>query len=325
MNLSLSKKADYVLKAGIALARSYNSDSYLKLREIAAEMAIPRSYTPQILDSLIQAGLAQSRAGKTGGYKLNRSPNDISVLEVVEAGEGSLKPNTCALSDGPCRWERVCPLHEIMSEAVREFRETLAAESLADLAKRDLLLERGQLGDPTDPHERRDLLRQFLIKDFIHIETPLRELLNSLEFQEGEWLAPLMEMAITNSVNDSEFSYLLPANSGRKAKVSVNLGTRHQDGTTTHIPLTCESVGKSHEVPLFVGSLSVAPMDESRTLTEISGRVEFGQAFFQDPSALDPENAMQGRKKLEHLAGAIGRNFLKQISTAVETKLVASS
>jgi Rrf2 family iron-sulfur cluster assembly transcriptional regulator len=94
--------------------------------------------------------LAESRAGKDGGYRLSRRPDSISVLEVVEAGEGPLKPQRCALGDGPCRWEAVCPMHEIWSAATKAMCDELASTTLANLAARDLALERGEHLEPAD-------------------------------------------------------------------------------------------------------------------------------------------------------------------------------
>ncbi|TAN19936.1 MAG: Rrf2 family transcriptional regulator, partial [Actinomycetota bacterium] len=208
MNLSLSKKADYVVKAGIALARSYDRDGYVKVREIAAEMAIPRSYTPQILDALIQNGLVESRAGKTGGYRLIKDPATITVLELLEAGEGPLTPVNCALSNGPCRWDNVCPMHEVISTAVKGFRETMQAESLSSLASRDLLLERGELGLPENPHVRKDPAREFSVSASALIEVPRLDALSRLQLRDGEWLSAPMLSAARTVISREGLGYL---------------------------------------------------------------------------------------------------------------------
>jgi Rrf2 family iron-sulfur cluster assembly transcriptional regulator len=143
VNLTLSKRGDYVVRSALCLARAHESGEYRKIREVVADMGVPRTYASQILNSLVLVGLAESRAGKDGGYRLSRRPDSISVLEVVEAGEGPLKPQRCALGDGPCRWEAVCPMHEIWSDE-------LASTTLANLAARDLALERGEHLEPAD-------------------------------------------------------------------------------------------------------------------------------------------------------------------------------
>jgi Rrf2 family protein len=86
MDLTLSKRGDYVVRAAICLARTWDgSGAYCKIREVADAMDLPRSYTPQLLGVLAKAGLAEAKAGRVGGYRLLRDPSEISVLEVIEA------------------------------------------------------------------------------------------------------------------------------------------------------------------------------------------------------------------------------------------------
>lgn len=134
MNLNLSKTGDYAIRAALSLAFVKLPVGYRKIREIAAQMNIPLRYTPQILGMLAKAGLAESRAGRDGGYRLTRDPADISLLEVVEAVEGELRLDHCTISGGPCRSEKLCALHPAWEDAVRAFRDTLALASLADVA-----------------------------------------------------------------------------------------------------------------------------------------------------------------------------------------------
>ena len=122
MNMTLSKRGDYVMRSAIALARAYESGAPRKIREVVADTEVPRTFASQILADLVRAGLAVSRAGRDGGYRLSRPPAEITVLQVVEAAEGSLRAERCALGDGPCRWEAVCPLHETWTKATARAR-----------------------------------------------------------------------------------------------------------------------------------------------------------------------------------------------------------
>jgi len=54
-------------------------------------MALPASYTPQVLRLLAEAGLAEAKAGRGGGYRLARPPDQVALLEVVEAAEGAFR------------------------------------------------------------------------------------------------------------------------------------------------------------------------------------------------------------------------------------------
>ncbi len=137
MDLTLSKTGDYAVRAAIALADAWAAGESRTIAQVAAEMALPRTFTPQILGLLQRAGLAEARAGRGGGYRLTREPEQISVLEIVEAADGSLKTQRCALRDGPCRWDAACAIHPTWVAVSDAVRERLGATMLADVAAED--------------------------------------------------------------------------------------------------------------------------------------------------------------------------------------------
>ena len=171
MNMTLSKRGDYVVRSALCLARAYEGGSYRKIREVVAEMAVPQTFASQILLQLVRADLAVSRAGKDGGYRLSKAPEAISVLEVVEAAEGPLRSDRCALGDGPCRWDAVCPLHETWKEATNALRGTLGETSLSHLLARDTALERGEYPVPDDSHRHATAL--VALEDKVAIAAPV--------------------------------------------------------------------------------------------------------------------------------------------------------
>jgi len=152
VNMTLSKRGDYVVRSALSLARAWPAGESRKIREVVAEMGVPRTFASQILADLVRAGLATSKSGKDGGYRLSRDPGEITLVEVVEAGEGPLRAERCALGDGPCRWEAVCPVHETWRAATEALREVLGSTSLSQLAEQDAAIEQGRVGVPADPH-----------------------------------------------------------------------------------------------------------------------------------------------------------------------------
>lgn len=148
MDLALSRRGDYVLRAALDLARAWEHGGYRKIREVAEEMDLPRSYTPRILALLAQAGLATARAGRDGGYRLVRSPDEISLLDVVEAGHGNLAPAHCTLRGGPCRWNDVCALHPAWRKGTEALESALRETSLASVALANQALAKGQIPIP---------------------------------------------------------------------------------------------------------------------------------------------------------------------------------
>ena len=140
MDITLSKTADYAVRAALALAESGTGNDYVTIAEVAEQMTLPKTYTPQILGLLARAGIAESKAGRGGGYRLARSPGRISMLEVVEAAEGSLVNGRCTMRGGPCRWEDRCAVHDTWVQAAESLRRSLARTSLATVARADLAL-----------------------------------------------------------------------------------------------------------------------------------------------------------------------------------------
>jgi Rrf2 family protein len=166
MNMTLSKRGDYVMRAAIFLASAPPGVSR-KIREVVADTELPPAFAPQILTDLVRAGLATSKAGRDGGYQLSRDPSSITALEIVEAAEGPLAAERCALGEGPCKWDAVCPLHETWFEATRRVRELLAATTLAELAERDRQITRGEY-TPLTSHRRNP--HQLALSDTVQIE-----------------------------------------------------------------------------------------------------------------------------------------------------------
>jgi Rrf2 family protein len=144
VDLTLSKTADYTVRAAIALGLAWRRDGYETIQEVSDEMELPRTFTPQILGKLARAGIAESKAGRGGGYRLCRAPEQITLLEIVEASEGRLEAARCTLRGGPCRWDDMCAVHPYWSKVSEAVRDVLARTSLADIVQADLDLAAGK-------------------------------------------------------------------------------------------------------------------------------------------------------------------------------------
>jgi Rrf2 family protein len=142
MPVTLGKHGDYAVRAALDVARHWG-DRPRKAREIAASMDIPPDFLKRILSELVSQGLLTSAAGSNGGYLLARSPEDISLLDIVEPAERLLSADRCVLRGGPCDWSDVCAIHDTWYQAQKAFAETLDATNLAQLAEIDRDIERG--------------------------------------------------------------------------------------------------------------------------------------------------------------------------------------
>ena len=105
--------------------------------EIAHEMVIPANYVPNIIKKLRDKGLVSARYGPKGGYELGKDANDITLLDVVETMEGSIKIKRCLEEDQYCSRDATahCAIHDVYASSQSGLEETLAASTIAQLVK----------------------------------------------------------------------------------------------------------------------------------------------------------------------------------------------
>lgn len=90
----VSTKGRYALRVMIDLAE-HPTEGFIPLREIAQRQEISEKYLEIILKLLVRAQLVVGLRGKGGGYRLNRSPEQYTVGEILRCTEDSLAPVAC--------------------------------------------------------------------------------------------------------------------------------------------------------------------------------------------------------------------------------------
>jgi Rrf2 family protein len=133
MELNPTWRGDYVVRAALELARRYAGGEWHKADEVARSTKIPPGYIRQILRMLVQHGIAEARTGAAGGYRLNSDPALITVLDVVEIGEGPLANYRCVLRGTGCNPRRPCAVHSVFARAGDALRQEMEATSLSEL------------------------------------------------------------------------------------------------------------------------------------------------------------------------------------------------
>ncbi|NMC14389.1 MAG: Rrf2 family transcriptional regulator [Chloroflexi bacterium] len=114
--MQITRQADYAVRAVAFLAR-LGSDHRAATSQIADEQKIPPSFLAKIVSQLSVAGLLQTSRGARGGVSLARSPDEITLLEVVEAIDGPIYLNECVCGYDPCVFSDECPIHPIWCDA----------------------------------------------------------------------------------------------------------------------------------------------------------------------------------------------------------------
>jgi len=133
MQLELTKRADYAIRAVLALARATDTtrEEPQSVRRLAAEQHVPIAFLPQVMRDLVRAGLVEGTIGRNGGYRLAKPSIEISLLDVVEAVEGDRHPRACILRGGPCAIDGVCDVHVVFAAALDDVVHRLRSTSVA--------------------------------------------------------------------------------------------------------------------------------------------------------------------------------------------------
>ena len=117
--MQITRQADYAVRAVVYLAQ-LGSDQRAATSQIAEEQQIPPSFLAKIVSQLSVAGLLQTSRGARGGVSLARSPEQISLLEVVEAIDGPILLNECVSNSGICTFGDTCPMRPVWCDAQAE-------------------------------------------------------------------------------------------------------------------------------------------------------------------------------------------------------------
>ena len=136
----LSKKAKYALQACLALATEPTSRPVL-IADIAEKDGIPKKFLEIILLDLRNAGMLASRKGKGGGYFLARTPQAITIGQIVRLMDGPLAPVPCVSQTAyqpcaECHSERTCGIRMVMKEVRDAIAGILDQTSLQDVLDR---------------------------------------------------------------------------------------------------------------------------------------------------------------------------------------------
>lgn len=130
--MQITRQADYAVRCVLYLSKE--SDRMASVGEIAKHMRIPRSFLAKILQGLVKAGLVKSSRGVNGGFQLARRPKELNLLDVVEAIEGPVAMNRCAIDKRLCSLINTCAVHPVWIEIGNEVAKRLRKEDFARMA-----------------------------------------------------------------------------------------------------------------------------------------------------------------------------------------------
>jgi Rrf2 family protein len=134
--MRVSMKTDYALRALFTLVE-HSSSGPIPIRELSRRNDVPKKFLEQIMLSLKKRGWVDSAPGLRGGYVLAKSPDKITMGEVVRHFDGILAPIACVSVRGykHCSQEPLCRFRRVFLNARNYVASLLDNATLADVAK----------------------------------------------------------------------------------------------------------------------------------------------------------------------------------------------
>lgn len=137
----LSKKTKYAINALVYLARESKNGEPVQISRIAESENIPRKFLEAILLELRHAGMLNSRKGKTGGYYLQKTIEEINIADVMRLFDGPIALLPCVAYKyyercEECIDEETCGIRSVFSDVRAQTVRMLKGATLAEIIGR---------------------------------------------------------------------------------------------------------------------------------------------------------------------------------------------
>lgn len=133
--LRISKMTDYALVILTFLTK--DPDQFAQASDIAKNTRVNKPTTAKLLKVLAKHGLLESYRGATGGYKLTRQPEQVSVAEIIQILEGPLGIMECTIGK-ECALSTNCSMHTQWQKINSVIYQALDTIKLSDLYTKNI-------------------------------------------------------------------------------------------------------------------------------------------------------------------------------------------
>jgi len=130
--MELTKAGDYGFLGILYLAKQPGK-KVVRLSEISENEDIPEKFLAKIFQSFTRSGLVKSHRGARGGFSMAKSPDKITVKDVLESVQGPIYLTRCMTDIETCERKDSCPLRKIWIKAQDYLTNLLKKRTLADL------------------------------------------------------------------------------------------------------------------------------------------------------------------------------------------------
>ena len=132
--MRLSTRARYGTRLMLELALNFDKGTIF-LKDIAEREEISEKYLSQLVIPLRASGLISSSRGAHGGYRLAKSPSQITLKEIVQTLEGGISFVECVKNPSVCPRVSKCATRGIWERLDKKISDELTFVNLADLMK----------------------------------------------------------------------------------------------------------------------------------------------------------------------------------------------
>ncbi len=131
----IAQTVEYALRAVVHLA--YSAPGAQTTEQLASATLVPKAYLSKVLQGLVAQGIVSSRRGVGGGMTLAKTPEELSILDIVNAVDPLQRIHTCPLGFAE-HGSRLCPLHQRLDNALAQVEEAFGSTTVSEvLADRD--------------------------------------------------------------------------------------------------------------------------------------------------------------------------------------------
>ena len=128
--MKMSTRGKYALIVMIYLAKNYESKRYISLKEISDNENISYKYLERIMMMLNKYNFLEVQRGNNGGYRLNKSPSEYKIGDILRASEGDLSVSKC-LND-ECDKKCKCSIYPFLDDLYDVINNYVDSKSLND-------------------------------------------------------------------------------------------------------------------------------------------------------------------------------------------------
>jgi Rrf2 family protein len=132
--MRLGRAVSYAVLATVHLAENANGRP-IQGRDIAAACGLPAGHLLKILQQLVRAQILSSERGPAGGFVLRKPPNEITLLEIVEAIDGPITGDLPLRQVSPAKESARARLEQTCREVAQHARTMLAQTVVSELVR----------------------------------------------------------------------------------------------------------------------------------------------------------------------------------------------